>query len=88
MKINEIYEAERMYIIRLVDNMNDFEDITVDMPSEFINPKSPYFTHCKVNMNMNQNRTIKGHIKYFETICKGLKELQKKLEENRHENNI
>ncbi len=87
MKINEISEVEKIFIIRLVDGRDDFEDITVNIPSECLNPQSPHFTHCKVDINMTRNRTINNHIQYLETICKGLKDLQKKLEKNRHENN-
>lgn len=81
MKLDEICESERTYILRYIDEMNDFEDITVNMPSEFTKPESQYFTHCNINLNVVKNRTIPEHIKYFKSICEGLKQLQQKLEE-------
>ena len=79
MIIEEIYEAEKVFIIRLSDKMNDYEDIEVNMCSEFANPKSKYFTHSEVKINTLKNRTIDEHIKYLQTICEALKQLKEKL---------
>jgi len=80
MKIDEIQEVNRVFTIRLIDEMNDYEDVDVQMSTEHLDPRSKFFTHCEVKFNQNRNRTIDNHIKYLETICKGLKELKEKLE--------
>ena len=81
MQIHEINETTRNYIIRLTDEMNDFEDIIVEMATAHIKPESPFFTHCEIKFKHRCNRTIDNHIKYFETICEGLRKLKEKLED-------
>ena len=79
MKIDEIKEVEKMFIIRLCDEMGDFEDIEVTMCSEFADPKSEYFTHSEVKINTLKNRTIDEHIAYLQVVCKGLEQLKEQL---------
>ena len=76
MKVNAIEETTREYVIRLVDKMNDFEDVEVEIVTEHLNPESKYFTHCNVKLNTLRNRTIQEHIEYYEAICRGLRELR------------
>ena len=83
MEIEEIYEAEKVFIIRLRDKMNDYEDIEVNMCSEFANPKSKYFTHSEVKLNTIRHRTIDGHIAYLKTVCEALERLKSQLSGNK-----
>ena len=71
MKIDSIQEAKKEFTIRLCDEMNDFEDIAVVMPSEFTKPQSPYFTHCEVKINTLRHRTISQHISNNGLSCIG-----------------
>lgn len=80
MKIDSIQEVKKEFTIRLCDEMNDFEDIAVVIPSEFTKPQSPYFTHCEVKINTLRHRTISQHIEYLKTVCSALEQLQEKLE--------
>jgi len=80
MKIDSIFEAEKRFIIRLSDEMGDYDDIEVEMYSEFADPRSEYFTHSEVKINTLKNRSIDEHIEYLQTVCKALKQLKDKLE--------
>lgn len=79
MKIEDVYESEKIFTIQLSDEMNDYEHIEVRMCSEFADPASKYFTHCEVKINSIKNRNIDGHIEYLQTICEALKQLKEKL---------
>lgn len=81
MEIDEIYEESRNFTIRLTDEMNDYEFVEVEMSAPHLDPESKYFTHCKIKFDLNRGRTIDNHIKYFETICEGLRNLKEKLED-------
>ncbi|WP_289146981.1 hypothetical protein [uncultured Megamonas sp.] len=61
--------------------MNDYEFVEVEMSAPHLDPESKYFTHCKIKFDLNRSRTIDNHIKYFETICEGLRNLKEKLED-------
>lgn len=79
MKIQEIIESSKTFIIRLKDEMNDYEDIEVDMPSEYTKPTSKFFTHCEIKLNSLKHRTIDNHIKYLKTVCAALEKLKQQL---------
>lgn len=79
MKIDEILEVNREFVIRLIDDMGDYEDVQVSISSEHISPKSIFFTHCEIKLNDLRHRTIDGHIKYLQSVIKGLEELKERL---------
>ncbi len=82
MRIEEIREVNREYVLRFTDGLGDFEDIEVNMTTEHIDPKSKFFTHCNVKLNILRSRTIDGHIEYLQTVIQALKTLKERLKDN------
>lgn len=79
MKIDKIKEVNREFVIEFIDDLGDYEDVEINIPTEFIDPKSEHYTHCEVKLNMLRHRTIDKHIDYLQSVIKGLEELKQKL---------